>query len=214
MAVGGGLFQCPIFVRWLELNDRERGELEVEDPDLVTARFLAMRTILHNKPEEAVIRLTSLCADFPESAEYWFALAGQRRRLGDPEGCARAAIRAYASNWVFGMPPNGTLTLLQNARRTDTGANDPLVTRSAELTMNFGGTKENPVYNVLRECIDAYLSSRDPLLGLLLNQNYAYMMLMETTAFQARYEFNASEWLARQIQLCEVHLGDSRLKIT
>jgi hypothetical protein len=202
----------PLFLQYLELNDGLRGDIEVDDPNLPSARFLSVRTILHDRPEEAISRLTSICADFPECADYWFALAGQLRRLEDKEGSARAAIRAFASNWAFGMPPNGTLKLLQQASATM--PNDPLIARSAELSMAFGGTKENPVYDVLKDCIAGYLTSDDPLPGILLNQNYGYMMLMETTAFQERYGFKLDHWLQEHAQLCATYLGDDRRTIS
>jgi hypothetical protein len=204
----------PLFLQYLEMNDGLRGDNAVDDPNLPSTRFLAVRTILHDNPEAAVSLLTSICADFPECADYWFTLAGQLRRLGDNDGSARAAIRAFTSNWAFGMPPNGTLKLLQNARANSVVSKDPLIVRSSELSMAFGGTKENPVYEVLRDCIAGYLASNDPLPGILLNQNYGYMMLMETTAFQDRYGFKVDQWLQAHSQLCSIHLGDDRRTIS
>ena len=204
----------PIFLKWLELNDGFRGDEEVDDPQLVSARFRATRPLLQSQPDEAIPLLRAICSDFPEQAEYWFSLAGQLRRAGDPEGSAKAAIRAFASNWVFGMPPNGTVRFLQQAQSISSVADDPLIARSSELEMNFGGAKENPVYGVLQDCIAQYLASSDPLPGLLLNQNYGYMMLMETTSFQERAGFIVGDWLAEHSELCAKHLGDDRKTIS
>ena len=204
----------PIFVKWLELNDGARGDNEVDDPYLVTSRFHAARKLLQGQPEEAIAAIRGICSDFPEHSEYWFTLAGQLRRTDDQEGSAQAAIRAFASNWVFGMPPNGTIRFLQNAQSVPSVADDPLVARSSEIKMDFGGAKENPVYDVFRDCIAQYLASSDPLPGILLDQNYGYMMLMETRSFQERNGFDVGDWLAQHSELCSTHLGDDRKTIS
>lgn len=198
------------FVEWLQLNGRQRGEVEVEDSALVGRRFRELKPLLHDQPEEAVSKLRTICDDFPESAEFWFTLASQLRRIGNHAGCHAAAVRAFTSNWAFGMPPDGTLRMLQNAKnQTD----DPLVKRSGHLTRQYGGTKENSNYQLLKECIAEYLSSTTPVLGLLLNQNYGYMMSMETTSFQERNQFDPIEWLETHSQLCAKYTGDSRTQI-
>lgn len=200
-----------VFVEWLEANGHQRGDEEVADSALVTGRFHGLKPLLQNQPEEAVAQLRTICDDFPESAEYWFTLATQLRRLGDHVGCHEAAVRAFASNWVFGSPPNGTTRMIQNVKhQTD----DPLTQRIGEFTTQYGGAKENSNYELLKECIAEYLSSETPVLGLLLNQNYGYMMSMETVSFQEWYQFDVAEWLYNHSQLCEMHVGDSRTSIT
>jgi hypothetical protein len=196
-----------VFLAWLEANDHERGDVEVDDPGFPARRFHAAKALLGSQPEAAVPLLREVCDMFPESAEYWYTLATQLRRIGDSQGAHQAAVRAFASNWVFGLPPNGTLKLLQGARGH---LDDPLVQRSGELTLGFGGTKENSNYRLLQECIRAYLSSATPVLGLLLNQNFGYLMSSETTAFQERHGFQPAAWLGEHQRLCEQYLGDSR----
>ena len=49
-----------IFIKWLELNDWDRGDVEVEDPALVTSRFAEAKALLHNQPEEAITRLRGI----------------------------------------------------------------------------------------------------------------------------------------------------------
>ena len=80
--------------------------------------------------------------------------------------------------------------------------------------MKWGGAKENTDYDILKACIDEYLSSETPVLGLLLCQNYGYMMAMETVAFQERYAFDCSLWVQEHRHLCSKHLGDSRSQIS
>ncbi len=200
-----------VFREWLEQNDGRRGDVEVEDLAFVGRRFQDVKSILRDQPEDAVSRLRGICDDFPESAEYWYTLACQLRRIGDHSGCHAGAVRAFASNWAFGMPPDDTLRMLRNAKGQ---IQDPLVARSEQLTMQYGGTKENSNYGVLKECIAEYLSSSTPTLGLLLNQNYGYMMSMETTAFQDRYDFNLTGWIEEHSRFCAEYVGDSRTKIS
>lgn len=199
-----------VFLESLELNDGHRGELDVVDSSHVGRRFSELKPLLRDRPDEAVLTLRTICDDFPECAEYWFTLASQLRRIGDHDGCQIAAVRAFASNWAFGMPPDGTLRMLQGAKNR---FNDPVVKRCEYLTMQYGGTKENKNYELLRECIDEYLSSATPVLGLLLNQNYGYMMSMETVSFQERNQFKPTEWLDKHKQLCLETTGDSRTEI-
>ncbi len=199
-----------VFLRWLDSNDWTRGDVPVEDPLLVTTRFRKMKALVQDDPAEVIPNLQAICTDFPECSEYWFFLARQLRRIGDHEGSAEAAIRTFASNWAFGMPPHGTLRMLHNAKKSNRLANDPLVARSSELRMKWGGAKENTDYYILKSCIGEYLSSETPVLGLLLNQNYGYMMETETVAFQERYGFDSSSWIQEHSDLCSKHLGDSR----
>lgn len=198
------------FVEWLELNDWDRGNIEIDDKNFVGLRFQETKPLLSNNPDEAVSKLRSICEDFPESTEYWYTLASQLRRLGDQPGCSAAAVRAFASNWAFGMPKEGTLQLLRNAKGK---YEHPLVTRSEQLTLQFGGAKENTNYRLIKECVSEYLSSATPVIGLLLNQNYGYIMSMETKAFQDRSGFVAKEWLEEQCELCDRYLGDTRTQI-
>ena len=198
------------FVDYLEVNDWCRGDVDINDPGLVTKRFQRIRELLRNHPEEAVSQLQKICNDFPEASEYWFTLASQLRRIGNHSESHLASIRAFASNWAFGLPPNGTLRLLQNAKGK---IDDPLVDRSSELTMNYGGVKENSNYKILKECISVYLTSPTPVLGILLNQNYGYMMYMETNAFQERNGFVPARWIEEHSLLCAKYLGDDRTQI-
>ena len=202
-----------VFVKWLEMNDGVRGDNEVDDPNLVSSRFQSAKKFLQGHPEKAITVLQGICSDFPEHSEYWFTLASQLRRIGDKEGSAQAVVSAFASNWVFAMPTNGTLRLLQAAKNIPSLADDPLVARSSEINMSFGGAKENSVYEVFKDCITQYLASSNPLRGILLNQNYGYMMMMETKSFQERNEFQIEEWGAEQSELCLKHLGDNRKSI-
>ena len=202
-----------VFCGWVEENDHERGD-EVGDPAAPQVRFHQAKQFFASDPGTAVQKLQEVCEVFPESAEYWFSLATQRRRIGNALGAVQAGIRAVASNWVFGRPPQGAIRLLQWARTQDILPDDPLVQLTGQHGLSFGGTKENEIYLAMGTCIESYLDSDTPVTGLLMNQNFAYMMSRETVSFQERYGFNADAWLDRQTGLCEQYLGDSRLTIT
>lgn len=197
-----------IFKKWLDLNDGFRGDEEVDDPDLVSIRYRLIKPLLKNRPEEAVQLLEPICNDFPESSEYWFALATQFRRVGNSLESMKAAVRAFASNWIFGSPPNGLLRLLKNAKGQ---LDDPIINQADKLFMKIG-EEENSNYLILKSVIDEYLSSETPTLGLILNQNYAYLMMMETNSCRERYNFNIDEWLESHQALCQKLLGDDRTR--
>jgi tetratricopeptide (TPR) repeat protein len=204
----------PKFWEWLEKNDHERGEVEVDDQGFAPACFRRGKELLaQGQVEGAVAELRNACASFPEVGEYWFTLAGQLRRVGQTDESLGAVLNAFRANWVFGRPAEGVLRMLQGAARGSVIANDPLVQRAAKLTMKFGGEKENSNYAILRECVQAYFEAGQPLHALQLHQNHAYMMTSETVSFQERQGFVRSAWQAEFSVLCEKHLGDSRLMV-
>ena len=200
----------PTFMKWLEANDYEWGEEEVPDPDLCTTRYQkAMRQVGGN-PETAIEELGEVCHHFPEIATHWASLGQQRLRLGDREGALDAGVRSICSNWCFGRAPESALRSL---RSVGDESRDPLAKRSADLTLRFGGKKENSDYRLIRESAFEYLQSPTPTLGLLLMHNYGLVMSQETTAFQERYEFDAHAWQEELLKACRQHLGSDRLTV-
>lgn len=203
----------PIFLQWLDANDGMPGDIQVDDPNLVSSRYDRAKSLLAEQPHAAIAMLQSICDDFPESSDYWFTFASQLRRTGDQPGSVKAAIHAIASNWIFGMPSPGALRILQGAQKMNEFENDPLVRRSFSLGLSFGGAKENTNYALLKECIAEYLDSNQAIIALLLNQNYGYLMAMETVSFQERNSFNLKTWLEHHCSLCAKYLGDQRTTI-
>ena len=200
-----------IFLKYLDSNDGFRGDQVVEDSQSVVSRFAQVKSMLSNEPEQAISILQAVCADFPERSEYWYTLAAQLRRIGEMESAGRAGIRAFNSNWAFGFPSSGVLRLIQGVKGS---IDDPVVRVSTDLRMRFGGTKENDDYRRLRECIEAYLQGPDPLPGIVLNQNYGYVMMRETVSFQERSSFQLETWVEEHRRLCARFLGDSRTGIS
>ncbi|MCG8460803.1 MAG: tetratricopeptide repeat-containing protein, partial [Holophagales bacterium] len=184
--------------------------VEVADPKSVESRFVEAKGLIRGNLDAAIELLQAVCNDFPEDAGIWFSLAGQLRRTGDLRGAADAAIRSFTSNWAFGMPPRGVLRMLQAGRGL---IEDPVITRSERLTLEFGGSKTNDNYPLLQEIVSEYLESGHVVRALLMNQNYGYKMSFENSSFQERYDFDADEWYRRHTELCLTHLGDDRHEI-
>lgn len=199
------------FVEYLERNDWHRGESEVQDEHFAPYYYSTAKKCLSENSVESAIHFLNLAVEsFPENCEYWYFLSSQLRRTGEHEKSIEAAINAFVSNWAFELPPQNTLRVLQNKIAHEILPNDPIVTRANDLTQNFGGTKENSNYPLLKEAIDEYLERGENIRGLSLYQNYAYMMNAETTAFQERYQFSIEEWRNEFSHLCKNKLGDNR----
>ncbi|MFM2478636.1 tetratricopeptide repeat-containing protein [Celerinatantimonas sp. MCCC 1A17872] len=200
-----------VFVKWLELNDYERDEQEVDDDACASTIFhKAQQLYRNNSVEPAIELLEQACHCFGEISEYWFALATQSRRIGNDERAAQAALKAFQANWMFGCPEQGVIAMLKNPRYQEYLQGDPVISRMAQMEFDFGGQKHNPIYPLLKECVNDYFNANQPVQALLLYQNYAYMMRAETSSFQERYEFDLSSWQSEFGALCAEHLGSDR----
>jgi hypothetical protein len=201
-----------IFLEWLGINDWERGEEEIDD--LEHPKYLAMQAkqkASQGCVDKAIELLQKSCANFPELSENWFTLSSQLKRVGNVEKGAEATLKAFHSNWVFGMPPQGVTRSLNSPQFKEILAEDPLIARMNELKFTYGGTKENYDYQIYLECIDEYFKKGMYMSGLYLLQNYGYMMYSETISFQERYNFDLSSWQKRYSSLCLEYLGDNRV---
>lgn len=198
------------FIEWLELNDWQRGDNEVCDPQLSSIVFTQAKK-LFAEVEAAVELLHKACVSFPEVSEYWFALSSQSKRMGDIETSANAALKALNSNWVFGFPGQGVIRTLRHPKVREVLSQDPMIQRIDQLDLNFGGVKQNSTYPVIYECVQEYFNNEQFIDGLMLYQNYGYMMHSETRAFQDRYQFNLKDWQSEYSALCLKYLGDSRV---
>lgn len=69
-----------------------------------------------------------------------------------------------------------------------------------ELTFKFGGTKENPDYEVLRQIIDSYVEQGEGIKATLLLQTYGELMFRETRSFQERCAFDVGAHIEEQIR--------------
>ncbi len=204
------------FRAWLDVNHGERGEAQVDDSGFGPKLFeQAKQRIAGGAIQESIEYLRRACESVPDVCDYWFVLSSQLQRLGQTDQSIDAAIRAYRSAWHFGSPSDAVLRAVRKGQRHSTFSEDPIVRRSNDLTVNFGGTKQNRNYALLRECVDEYLDRGEALSALQVYQNYAFtMMATETTAFQSRYAFDVSAWQEEFSQLCLSHLGDARVTVT
>ena len=199
------------FIEWLILNDWERGDEEIEDDQLSASIFTQAKALYSGSNVEAAIDLLNkACTSFPEVSEYWFALSSQSRRVGDVETAANAALKALNSNWVFGFPAQGVIRSLRSPDFREALSRDPIIQRIDDFELNFGGVKENAIYPIIYECVQEYFKREKFIDGLMLYQNYAYMMYSETGAFQARYNFDLKSWQSEYSKLCLKYLGDNR----
>jgi tetratricopeptide (TPR) repeat protein len=203
------------FIEYLNLNGWHRGENENENEidDDNFAPIYYRKAKLHladNNVNEAIRYLELATESFPESCEQWFFLAGQLRRIGEHKKSVEASINAFVSNWIFGLPPQNTLRMLQSKSAKEFLPNDPIIKRAGELTQSFGGVKENINYPLLKEAVEEYLDQGENIKALSLYQNFAYMMHSETSSFHERYEFNMTCWQKEYSQLCGEKLGDCR----
>lgn len=200
----------------IENNDSDEDDPEYEDPLLPRPRIEAAMERSEAHPEEAMTGIRAAIEDFPEYSEMWLHLATHLAWEGDALGAGRAAIRCVASNWAFDFPAERILRYLIDAAKVPELADDPLVVRARALTLKFGGEHsetDNPNYPILQDCAKAYLESDTPIYGLLLRQNYAFMMSLEDADFQDRHRFNIADWYGEHVELCRRHLGDSRTSI-
>lgn len=200
------------FIEWLDANNWERGDIEIKDSKLASNLYERAKLLYSGSDVNLAINLLSeACNNFPEISEYWFSLSSQYRRIGNHEEAAKAALKAFNSNWIFGFPNQGVLRTLKSMRSQTSIKDDPLIQRIDEIDFDFGGTKENPVYSILDGCIQEYFKKELYTDGLMMFQNYAYMMTSETISFQERNGFNLSEWQLKFSDLCLEYLGDNRL---
>lgn len=202
------------FLAWLDANDGERGDVEIDDGAFAPAQFnLAKACITQGKIEPAIAYLRRTCETVPDVCDYWFTLAGQLRRIGEHNAAIDAALNAYRSGWYFGRASEAVLRMIRGARDNPVFADDPIVRRSVDLTPSFGGERENRNYLLLKGCVDDYMSQGFALEGLQVYQNYAFMMVTETTSFQERYVFELKTWQDEFSRLCEKHLPVSRAAV-
>ena len=196
------------FARWLDECDGEPGERPPHDDAFAPAHFERARThFAAGRLDEAIDAVEHACRSVPDVAEYWSLLARAQQRAGRNEEAVRAGLAAFHCPWSFGRPGEPVLRLLRGAR---VGFDDPVLRRANELTLVFGGTKQNPEYDRLRACIDEYFAAGQGLEALRLLQNFAYVMSGETVSFQQRYGFSLEAWRADFPRLCGEHLGDAR----
>ncbi|MDV2080858.1 tetratricopeptide repeat-containing protein [Marinobacter xestospongiae] len=199
------------FIEWLKVSEWERGDNEIADEMSPALLFAEARVCYSGSDVKGAVELLKKACDvLPEVSEYWHALSTQAKRLSEVELSAQSALNALNSNWVFGLPSQGVIRMLRSPSVREAIPNDPLIQRIDELELGFGGVKENPAYSVIYECVQEYFKREQFIEGLVLYQNYAYMMYSETLSFQERHDFNLQDWQSEYTGLCLQYLGDNR----
>lgn len=203
---------------WLKLNDYDpyENQLTIDDTDFSVTHFEQGKNYRSSgDTDNALHHIRAACRTFPEVSEYWLTLASLCMQTSDQTGASVAALNGFLANWAFGVPHDKIIYFLKMAVNSEIFQTDPVVQRVAagELTLHFGGVKENNNYRAMTACINDYLKLNKPLNALRLLQNYAFVMSSETTAFQARYHFSLGEWQTQFSELCLTHTGDNRRDI-
>jgi hypothetical protein len=66
------------FLEWYELNDQDRGENEVDDPDFVVTQYaLGREALKKNDHSSAIMHFENCTKILPEVSEYWYTLSSQ-----------------------------------------------------------------------------------------------------------------------------------------
>ncbi|AHY60280.1 hypothetical protein DX03_16700 [Stenotrophomonas rhizophila] len=196
-----------VFSHWLELNEGEYGEHEVEDPGSPTEQLEQARAqVLAGQVEQAIELLRAACAAFPELQQGWALLASQYMRQGQRDAAIDAARSAVLANWAFGIPTPGVLHILRAAPASI----DPVIALVQRMGFAFGGVKTNPDYALMQACIDDCWAAGDALTALRLSQNRCYVLAGETVSFQEREGFTLPRWQAEFAGQCQDALNDDR----
>ena len=170
-----------------------------DDPASPRAAFLAAKELIAQRnPDAAIALLEAALAIVPEYTDALVLLHGQYVRAGRTDDAVKVAIQAIISPPSLGGPPLKALHWLR-AQPVPEGELDPIWRACAQLSFNFGGSKENGDYPVLLAAIATYLEQGKHVAASTLMQTYAELMSAETVSFQERYAFDPAAYIARQI---------------
>lgn len=175
-----------------------------EDPDSPLTCFEAARMgLARQEVDSALTKLERAVRILPEYGEAQASLAGQYRRLRRETEALEAALQALISPPSFGRPAIQVLRSLQKQRECPSHLqDDPIWLSRHDLRLQFGGTKINDDYLVLRRAIDVYLEQGKAVKAATLMQTYGEWMCTETVSFQERYGFVTQEYVAWQVATC------------
>ncbi len=183
------------------------------DPLSPLACLQAARSHLKSQNVGAAVECLETAARvLPEYTEAQALLCSQYRRLNRHDDAVRAAIQAIISPPSLGGVPSDIAQWL--ARQSACPAEletDPIWISRKQLTLNFGGVKENAEYAVLRSAIDAYLQQSAFIPAMTLMQTFAEYMTGETISFKERQGFDGEEYVAWQLDVAATQYGKSRL---
>lgn len=198
------------------VNTADIGD-EYPEPPLITddefspkACFLAAKEQVNAQNiQGAIDMLERALSVLPEYTDALTMLWGQYLRVGRTDDAARVAVQAIISPPSFGQRPLKPLRWLCTAASLEFQS-DPIWASRTKLKMVFGRNKENSDYSILLEAIQEYLQQKEFVRAAVLMQTYAELMSSETTAFQSRYGFETSKFLAWQIDVSKNLAGGPR----
>lgn len=183
-----------------------------QDPTSPYALVKAARGHIANQDTHAAIRaLEKAIASVPEYGEALSLITFQLSRIANMRDAISAAIHSIISPPSLGGTNPKVLQWL--ARQPDHAfdlTHDPIWIHRKTLKLKFGGVKTNDDYKILRESIDVYASQGNSFSAIALTQTYGELMDHETTSFQERYNYSASEYMKWQIESARA-IGIDRL---
>ncbi|UWE14942.1 SMI1/KNR4 family protein [Herbaspirillum huttiense] len=181
----------------------------LEDPDSPFACFVAAKEA--QQVEGAIVLLERATTILPEYTDALSLLWAQYVRAGRIEDAIVTALRAIISPPCFGARPLKALRWLCGRESIPSLlSEDPIWLARKELTLSFGGKKENADFPVLLNAIHRYLDQSEFVRASTLMQTYAELMWRETVSFRERYGFIAAEFIAWQIEVGEKYAMGSR----
>ncbi|MDN2709425.1 tetratricopeptide repeat protein [Janthinobacterium sp. SUN118] len=171
-----------------------------DDPASPRAAFLAAKQhVAQREPAAAIGLLEAALAILPEYTDALALLHGLYVRAGRSEEARKVAIQAIISPPCFGARPLKALQWLRAQPAPASGAADPIWRACGQLSLQFGGSKDNADYPVLLGAIDDYLAQGKVIAASTLMQTYAELMSAETVSFRERHGFDTAAFIARQI---------------
>ena len=197
------------------LDEEERPEVPAlqADPRSPLACLNAAQNVLSapDGVEPAVALLKTAVAVLPEFTEALGALGAQYIRLGRHSEACVVAVQAIISPPCFG-PRAGKLLrwLASQSHGPPDLVDDPIWAARRDLRLQYGGTKENSDYALLRAAIERYADQGQLVKSLTLMQTYGELMSAETVSFQERHDFQPGEFRMKQLAMSSRLPGGAR----
>ena len=182
-----------------------------DDPSSPRACYEAAKLKVQSQDLDAAMSfLETAISVLPEYTDALSLLHAQYVRAGRADDAMRIAIQAIISPPSFGERPQKVLRWLRSQSAPRAGQDDPIWRAKDQLSLKYGGSKENMDYPILLAAIDDYIANANFLSASTLMQTYAELISSETVSFQERYGFDKHSFISRQIAISGLHPGGTR----
>jgi len=110
------------------LDNLGRGRDDFEEENFAPYFYTqGKNSLAANNVESAVGFFQKACDIMPEISRYWFSLATQLRRMGRIKESAEACLRAFLSNWSFGIPTDAVYQFVKSIAKQGLLTDDPII---------------------------------------------------------------------------------------